>query len=111
MMRTRIAASPISSLGVSMSLNPRARNAGTVGTGSPAAFPPKTRVAVAQKESEQPPARAPWADGGPSFAQQVTPPTPQPGGQASSAVDVAGGSSSGSPAAGEKAEVPKTFEP
>ncbi|BDA46562.1 probable peroxisomal membrane protein PEX14 at N-terminal half [Coccomyxa sp. Obi] len=78
-------------------------HAGTPGTGPSAAFPPKTRVAVARKDAEQPPARAPWADGGPSFAQQVTlPPTPQAGGQGASAGDLPGGSgasSSGSPAA------------
>ncbi|CAL8471170.1 g10712 [Coccomyxa elongata] len=72
------------------------------GTGPSAAFPPKTRVAVAQKDAEQPPTRAPWADGGPSFAQQVRPPTPQAGSQGSSAGDLpggSGGSSRGSPAA------------
>lgn len=68
---------------------------GTLGTGTATVFPHATQAAVAQKVVNSVPARAPWADGSPSYATQAAKPE-----SGDSEAAGSNGSSSSSPVGG-----------
>ncbi|EIE19534.1 hypothetical protein COCSUDRAFT_48772 [Coccomyxa subellipsoidea C-169] len=68
-------------------------------TSSAGAFPPATRAAVPPADVERSPPRAPWADGGPSFAAQAAKPAVKAADQATSAKTAGASGSSSSPPA------------